>query len=923
MFKKKALLLFMAVLVACLLLPSAGWTTGSNFRTSSPLQRSFHNDGVTIAPAPLNNPEAAWKQRVGNNDMAGVSVTPLVAGGRVFVLDNSGKAGAFDAGTGVQKWVTQLSLDGQKLQLATPAYDSGRLYVATNDGHVCALAGEDGKVLWDTALPLAAETSQLSTPVKYAGGKLYVGAWNADAGVSESYYCLDAASGEPGIGDKYQVPNTAAPGGYFWAGSCVVGRCLIFGSERSVLTCLDKDSGELLDAVDLKAIVPEAKEIRSSVRYDPDAGMLFLTDQARNDGCCWAFSLDPDTGRLTHRWHTRLGFSTSTPAVYNSRLYVGTGFYSLRGGLYCLEESTGKEIWKFIVPGETPASVPGVQASPVVSVQNGVPYIYFPTLWENSSVFCLDQNGRTLWEFRDETSYIHQDVTVAAEGWLYLGCDNGLYALKPRPAAPVSGVVLDKSSITVAVGVGDTLTASVVPDNAGNRSVVWSSDNPAVATVDQEGKVTAVAPGSAGITVTTGEGGFTAACTVTVQQSKVPVTGVVLNKTGITVEAGSSDLLTATVLPDNADNRSVVWSSDTPAVAAVDQEGKVTAVASGSANVTVTTSEGAFSAGCLVEVRDKAAEMITVHMKIKTQGGKTLFDHDVTVSQGQTVMDVLMAAAEIDPAVDPKVDWDCLYITGGYVWSICGLASPWGERSDGWIYFVNDVMPNVGAGIYGKANYKLLDDGDEILWRWSWMSPVTAVSLSRSSVTIGQGESELLSAMITPANPNNGDVIWSSSDDNVATVDSKGLVTVVGPGAATITATTVDGGFTAACVVNGPAPESGAQVVVRTGAGTQQNGAPAAPDRQAPKERQPLQGGLARLLEREAEAAGPAASSAPSTLAVSQNLRAYEMQLANNMPVQIQVGKNKVNTCAAAVLLAVFLSGAGKRYREYKREVAK
>ena len=444
-FKKIKPFLFAAFFIACLLLLTAG-CAGRPTTMPPPLlesacgawpqfQNDLYNSGVTTASAPVSDPAVAWKQRVGNNDMAGVNVAPLVAGGNVYVLDAFGKAWAFEAKTGARKWTTQLSAGRMKFQLATPACDSGRLYVATNDGYVYALDAADGRVLWRKNVKLASEASQLNTTVKCTGGKIYVGAWTPDAASNEYYYCLDATTGKPGIGRKYRVPNTAAPGGYYWAGSCVVERCLIFGSDRSVLTCLDKDSGELLDSVDLKTIVPEAKEIRSSVSYDPDTRMLFLTDQARNDGSCWAFSLDPDTGKLTHRWHTRLGFSTSTPAVYNGRLYVGTGIYSIKGGVYCLEEQTGNVIWRFLHTDEGATSVPGVQASPVVSVQNGSPYIYYATIWEDSSVFCLDQNGKQVWEFNDQDStYILQSVAVA-DGCLYFGNDGGwVYALQPATA---------------------------------------------------------------------------------------------------------------------------------------------------------------------------------------------------------------------------------------------------------------------------------------------------------------------------------------------------------------------------------------------------------------------------------------------------------------------------------------------------------
>ena len=439
--KLVAMLLFVIMAV---LLPATCFASGTDW---TQFQNDLCNSGMTTNPCPLTTPVVGWKQQVGNTTMAGIDVETLVAGGNVYALDAMGMAWAFDAQTGAQVWATQLSCTGTKFQLATPAYDSGKLYMATNDGHVYALDATSGSVLWDQAMTLASPKSQLNTPVKCAGGKIYVGAWNHDAKSDEYYYCLDAATGNPGIGSQYQMPNTASPGGYYWAGACFVDKYMIFGSDSSVVTCLDQDTGALLDSVDLKQIVPGAKEIRSSVSCDSANNLIFLTDQATQSGCCWAFGLDPATGKLTPKWHTQLGFSTSTPAVYNGRVYVGTGIYSLRGGVYCLDESTGSVIWKYIATGQGAASVPGVQASPVISVRNGAPYIYFPTIWEHSSVICLNQNGNQVWEFQDkDCTYILQGV-AAAGGWLYFGNDGGwLYAL--QPAGEVAVPVLAPAAAT-------------------------------------------------------------------------------------------------------------------------------------------------------------------------------------------------------------------------------------------------------------------------------------------------------------------------------------------------------------------------------------------------------------------------------------------------------------------------------------------
>lgn len=728
LFGKRMLWLFLPLLIASLLAPAAGWASESAGGGAWPqFQNDLYNDGLTSdqAPASTHGVGVAWQQQIGHDSMgAGINSTPLVAGGNVFVLDALGKTWAFDAKTGTQKWATQLSSTSMKFQLATPAYDNGTLYVATNDGHVYALDAASGSIRWHVPLTLASPYSQLDTPVKYAGGKIYIGGWNSDAGSDEYYYCLKADDGDPGIGTQYRVPNSATPGGYYWAGACIVDRCLIFGSERSVVTCLDKDTGALLSSVGLE-VYGGAKEIRSSVSHDPATNMIFLTDQG---GSCWGFSLEPATGKLTHKWHTSIGkISTSTPAVFNGRLYVGTGTYASIGGLYCLNELTGNTLWNFMLTGEADASVPGVQASPAVSVQNGAPYIYFVTQWEQSSVFCLDQDGNQVWQYQyGNPTYTTASIAVA-DGWLYFGNDAGwLYALK-EVVVPVTGVDLNKTSDTIAIGGIITLTATVTPPDASNKSIAWTSSDTSVATVDATGKVTGVAVGVAAITATTADGAFAATCAVT-----------------------------------------------------------------------VTSGGGGNPPG---------AGTITVKLTIQDKNTTTRFNGNVSVQAGKTVMDVLQAAAQTDPAMNLQVDWDNPHITGGYVESLYGEDSPWGKMSEGWVFFVNGVFANKGA-----ARYKV-SDGDNILWQWSAMAgvqgaaagaatvPVTGVALNKTTATITVGGSDTLTATITPADAGNKSVTWTSDNTVVATVDQDGKVTAVAAGAATITATTADGAYKATCAV--------------------------------------------------------------------------------------------------------------------------
>jgi hypothetical protein len=166
----------------------------------------------------------------------------------------------------------------------------------------------------------------------------------------------------------------------------------------------------------------------------------------------------------------------------------------------------------------------------------------------------------------------------------------------------VTGVSLDKTTLSLVEGSSATLTATIVPAEAANKRVTWKSSASDVASVDAEGKVTAVKAGTATITVTTADGAKTATCAVTVEANVVPVTGVSLNKTILELGEGQSETLSATVTPENASNKDVAWSSSDAEVATVDTAGKVTALKAGSATITVTTADGGKTASCAVTV---------------------------------------------------------------------------------------------------------------------------------------------------------------------------------------------------------------------------------------------------------------------------------------------------------------------------------
>ncbi len=177
-----------------------------------------------------------------------------------------------------------------------------------------------------------------------------------------------------------------------------------------------------------------------------------------------------------------------------------------------------------------------------------------------------------------------------------IGADNNLNT----SIVNVTGVSLSTQSGTLYDGDTEQLTETIAPANATAQNVTWSSDDETIATVDANGLVTATGVGTANITVTSVDGGFTATTAITV--SAIAVTGVSVSAQSGTLYIGDTEQLTETLAPANASNDFVSWSSDDEAVATVDVHGLVTAVGVGTANITVTTVDGVFTSSTAITV---------------------------------------------------------------------------------------------------------------------------------------------------------------------------------------------------------------------------------------------------------------------------------------------------------------------------------
>ncbi|MEG1869377.1 MAG: Ig-like domain-containing protein, partial [Oscillospiraceae bacterium] len=331
---------------------------------------------------------------------------------------------------------------------------------------------------------------------------------------------------------------------------------------------------------------------------------------------------------------------------------------------------------------------------------------------------------------------------------------------------------------TMKIGETAALTSTIVPSTATNKKVLWTSSNADAVTVDENGNIKAVGPGTAAVTVTTVAGGEkTDSIKIIVDApAKPPMEGLNLNKNTINLIINKSETLTAVISPKGAEAK-VHWkSSDTDNLQIVEDSKnplKITLTAKSPANgiiITAYTEDGAFYDECEVNI---------------TADGILVEEIELNYSELQLAVKAnaaLHATVYPEDATKKSIKW---------------------TSSDDKIAKVNDSgrVTGVKAGTAiitatsadGAANAKCT------VTVGSSNVAVTSISLP-SSETITVGSSRTLSPTISPSNATNKSVSWSSSNNSVATVDN-GTVKGISAGSATITVSTVDGGKTASCSV--------------------------------------------------------------------------------------------------------------------------
>ena len=326
-----------------------------------------------------------------------------------------------------------------------------------------------------------------------------------------------------------------------------------------------------------------------------------------------------------------------------------------------------------------------------------------------------------------------------------------------------AGIKIDLGdAITIGVNETKQLSALNKKDNS-KTTVIWTSSDSSVVTVDYDGLLTGIADGTAKITATTPDDSYTATCMVTVSSV---LTNIVFDTSNVNMEKGSEITLNPILTPSNIKNVKLTWVSDNPKVATV-SNGVVKAVGNGSTSIIVSDETGLHTAVCTISVTT-------------TVTGVTLDVESDTIQMDKGATRKLNASVIPADASDPTLTW---------------------TSSNPAVVEV-DKEGNITAKAGGAAQIVVRTaNGKQASCAIVVNSPVVGISLDKTEVVLGIGETLQLIATIDPADANDPQVSWSCSDLSIVNVDNTGALLGLTTGTVEVTVTTIDGNHTATCTV--------------------------------------------------------------------------------------------------------------------------
>ena len=387
----------------------------------------------------------------------------------------------------------------------------------------------------------------------------------------------------------------------------------------------------------------------------------------------------------------------------------------------------------------------------------------------------------------------------------------GLIISTPNFYAAAASPKLNKKAVTVTIG----NTAELFVKNT-TKTVKWSSSNKAVAKVDADGEVTAKKAGKAKITAKVGKKKYK--CNVTVPKQYI-------SSKSVFIQRGSKQKLNVYGI---SKSDSLFWGSDYESVATVSQSGEITANSLGETTVYAILNNGngkMYECQVIVYDRSGSGDIVTASPRpvwtpqptgspkpTSTPGGTAVTNvklSDKTIQVAVSKQKTLKATILPESALNKRVTWTSANPAVARVGSdgtVTGMSAGttlvYVTTADGgFIALCTVIVSGNPATPTPRPSATPVPSPTAVPTPRPSIVPVTKVTLSSDHLSLNAGDTRTLTAAILPADATEKSVMWRSGNDSVARVDSSGKVTAISAGATVILVTTMDGEFSAACVV--------------------------------------------------------------------------------------------------------------------------
>ena len=423
---------------------SAAW---KNFRNSD------DNMGITSAKTPTSEATTyeKWFKKLGSGWGAAPSVQIIVDNSLIVMSANH--IYKLDLNTGDMVAATNFGY-------TPPTYADGMIFAPLADGRVQAFNAETLESLWVYQDTLK---GQSLSPITYSDGYIYTGFWNAET-KDANYVCIPVTDEDPTNAQeaKEAAWQYTSLGGFYWAGSVVRGDYVVFGTDDGTsgsdgtghVLSLNKKTGEVMDSVDVIG------DQRSTIAYDKETDRLYFTTKG---GYLYSLKLKSDGtfGKDTLKSVQPGNMSTSTPVVYNGRIYIGVTSGSNFSGTYSIsviDAATMTEIYKAPLKGYPQCSV---LLSTAYEKEDGSVYLY-ATYNNNPGGITLirDKKGQTTPDVEEifipekaRQQYCITSIICDENGTLYYKNDSACVMAVASSEAYMTGVTSSAEGSTIDNGV--------------------------------------------------------------------------------------------------------------------------------------------------------------------------------------------------------------------------------------------------------------------------------------------------------------------------------------------------------------------------------------------------------------------------------------------------------------------------------------